>query len=83
MSPMLSLVINHAHSGSAFCGVVTYFKGNSVLSNNYREFIGAQLLNSLQIGTKYYFSFYAVSAQNNGVGFFSNNIGLRFFTNSI
>jgi hypothetical protein len=69
-----------AHTGTAFCGVATYFKGNSVLTNNYREFIGAQLLNSLQIGTRYYFSFYAVSAQN-GVGYFSNNIGLRFFTN--
>jgi hypothetical protein len=70
-----------SHTGNAYCGVITYWKGNSVLTNNYREFIGVQLLNSLQVGTKYYFSFYAVSAQNNSIGYFSNNIGLRFFTN--
>ncbi|MBK9638300.1 MAG: T9SS type A sorting domain-containing protein [Bacteroidetes bacterium] len=71
-----------SHSGNAFCGVINYWKGNSFLTNNYREFIGVQLVNSLQVGTKYYFSFYAVSAQSNSIGYFSNNIGLRFFTNS-
>ncbi|MBK9639392.1 MAG: hypothetical protein IPO63_16905 [Bacteroidetes bacterium] len=71
-----------SHSGNAYCGVINYWKGNSVLTNNYREFIGVQLVNSLQVGTKYYFSFYVVSAQNNSIGYFSNNIGLRFFTNS-
>jgi Secretion system C-terminal sorting domain len=71
-----------SHSGSAYCGVVTYLKANSPNGNNYREFIGVQLLNPLQIGIKYYFSFNAVSAQSNSIGFFSNNIGLRFFTNS-
>ncbi|MBK7964473.1 MAG: T9SS type A sorting domain-containing protein [Bacteroidetes bacterium] len=71
-----------SHSGSAYCGVITYWKGNSVLTNNYREFIGVQLVNSLQVGNKYYFSFYVVSAQNNSIGYFSNNIGLRFFTNT-
>ncbi|MBK9637798.1 MAG: T9SS type A sorting domain-containing protein [Bacteroidetes bacterium] len=72
-----------AHSGTAFCGVVTYLKANHPNGNNYREYIGVQLLTPLQIGTRYYFSFYAVSAQHYGsIGFFSNNIGLRFFTNS-
>lgn len=46
-----------SHSGSAYCGVVTYFKGNSVLSNNYREFIGVHLLNSLQIEQNTIFHF--------------------------
>ncbi|MBK9636893.1 MAG: T9SS type A sorting domain-containing protein [Bacteroidetes bacterium] len=71
-----------SHSGNAFCGTITYHRGNSSVGNNYREYIGAQLLSPLQIGTKYYFSFYAVSATKNGAGFFSNNIGLRFFNNS-
>jgi hypothetical protein len=71
-----------SHSGNAFCGTVTYHRGNSSVGNNYREYIGTQLLSPLQIGTKYYFSFYAVSASKNGAGFFSNNIGLRFFNNS-
>lgn len=70
-----------AHSGTAFCGVITYLRGSSPNTNNYREFIGAPLLSPLQIGIRYYFSFYAVSAQNNAIGFFSNNIGLRFLTN--
>ncbi|MBK9401743.1 MAG: T9SS type A sorting domain-containing protein [Bacteroidetes bacterium] len=69
-----------SHSGSAYCGVITYLKGTSPLGNNYREFVGVQLLSPLQIGTRYYFSFYAVSAQYSNIGFFSNNIGLRFFT---
>jgi Secretion system C-terminal sorting domain len=81
--PNTAFGFQYANTGNSFCGVVTYLKGSSSLGSNYREFIGVELNSQLQIGTKYFFSFYAVSAQNNGsIGFFSNNIGLRFFTTS-
>ncbi len=70
-----------AHSGFAFIGVDTYHRINSPSGGNYREYAGTSLINQLQIGAKYYFSFYAVVAER-GSGFTSNNLGLRFFTNS-
>ena len=69
-----------AHSGSAFCGVITYLKANHPNGNNYREFIGVQLSLPLQIGIRYYFSFYAVAGDKGSTGFLSNKLGLRFFT---
>lgn len=70
-----------ANSGFAYSGVATYYKFNSPSGNNYREYLGAMLSVPLQVGTKYYFSFYAVLAERN-TGFSSNNLGLRFFVNS-
>jgi hypothetical protein len=70
-----------AQSGYAMIGLDTYAKKNSTVGNNYREYAGAELLFPLQIGVKYYFSLYAVLAERY-TGFASNNLGLRFFTNS-
>jgi len=70
-----------ANTGNAYSAVATYYKYNSPSGNNYREFAGNQLNTQMQIGMKYYFSFYAVLAERY-TGFASNNIGLRFFTNS-
>ncbi len=77
--PNTSFGFQTAHSGIAFCGVVTFYKNNSPVGHNYREFAGIELLTPLQIGTKYYFSFYVVLAELY-TGFASNNLGLRFFT---
>ena len=70
-----------SNSGVAYSGVITYYKYNSPSGNNYREYIGSALSIPLLIGTKYYFSFYAVLAERY-TGFASNNLGLRLFTNS-
>lgn len=81
-TPNTSFGFQYANSGLAYAGVATYRRNISPTGNNYREYIGVELTAQLQIGTKYYFSFFAVSAEKNPIGFFSNNIGLRFFTNS-
>jgi len=70
-----------ANSGNAYIGLVTYYKRNSFDGGNYREYAGVNLINPLQIGIKYYISFYAVLAERY-TGFASDNLGLRFFTNS-
>lgn len=80
--PNAAFGFQFAHSGKAYSGAGTYLKGSSTLTNNYREFVGAELLSPLQIGTKYFLSFYAVSAESGAIGFFSNNLGLRFLNNS-
>jgi len=50
-------------SGKAYGGLYTY--GNpSGLSQNYREFIYTELINPLQIGTKYFVKFYVSRATN-------------------
>ena len=79
--PNATFGYQHANSGNAFIGLATYYKRNSVTGGNYREYAGVSLINPLQIGLKYFVSFYAVLAEKN-TGFASNNLGLRFFTNS-
>lgn len=72
-----------ANSGVAFAAVGTYRRINSSSGPNYREVIGTSLSTALQIGTKYYFSFYAVRADSLiFTGFSSNNLGVKFLTNS-
>lgn len=44
------------HFGNAYCGFFSFGIPNATA--NYREIIGAQLINPLSIGTKYYVSFY-------------------------
>jgi hypothetical protein len=79
--PNTSFGYQQANSGNAFIGLTTYYKRNSAAGGNYREYAGVNLINPLQIGLKYYISFYAVLAERN-TGFASNNLGLRFFTSA-
>lgn len=69
-----------ARSGVGMAGIVTWYDPNALA--NYREFIGAQLTTTLQIGVKYYFSFFI-----NWSGYLygwkqyaANKIGLRLST---
>lgn len=73
----------YAHTGNAMTGVVTYVWQFSPGWPNYREFIGAQLLTPLNIGQKYFISFYI-----NFAGYLpgwqkigANKIGMKFTTN--
>ncbi len=77
--PFTSFGYQHAQTGVAFVGLATFVKYNFNAGPNYREVIGSNLINPLQIGTKYYISFFAVLAES-FTGFASNNLGLRFFT---
>jgi len=79
--PNANFGYQQANSGNAYIGLGTYYKRNSSNGGNYREYAGINLINPLQIGIKYYISFYAVLAERY-TGFASNNLGLRFFTNS-
>ena len=79
--PNTSFGFQYAHSGNAFAGIITYVRQNDPSGPNYRENVEIQLISPLQVGTKYYISFYCVRAEKN-TGFASNNIGLRLFTSS-
>ncbi|MBK7886772.1 MAG: T9SS type A sorting domain-containing protein [Bacteroidetes bacterium] len=77
--PNVTFGYQFAHSGGAFVGAITYHKNNTAAGGNAREFVGVNLSTPLQVGFKYYFSFYAVLAETY-TGFASNNLGLRFFS---
>jgi hypothetical protein len=63
--------------GNAYAGFIP-FENN--IPKNYREVIGAQLISSLNIGTKYYFSFFVSCAGMQSFTLASDKIGLRFST---
>ena len=70
----------YANSGIAMSGLFTWVNPSSF--PDYREFIGAQLTNTLQIGIKYYMSFYVNYAGwlSGWKQISSNKIGMRFST---
>ena len=73
----------YAHTGEAIAGIVTWLNpSNDSSFINYREYIGLELTNTLQIGQKYYFSFYTnYSGYLAGWRQVANNkIGLKFTT---
>ncbi|MBK7964750.1 MAG: T9SS type A sorting domain-containing protein [Bacteroidetes bacterium] len=74
--PNCSFGFQYAHSGNAMAGVCTYLPPSAPSAPNYREFIGVSLLQPLQIGTKYYFSFYCNFSYVFGIA--TNKLGLRF-----
>jgi hypothetical protein len=72
----------YPHSGEAMIGLVTYVWPSSPGWPNYREYAGVKLLDTLNIGTKYYLSFYM-----NCAGYLpgwqiiaANKMGMRFST---
>ena len=74
-----------AHSGVAMPAIATWLNPSNDPQNiNYREFIGTQLISTLQIGIKYFMSFFInySAYPNNGAQkpISANKIGLRFST---
>jgi hypothetical protein len=69
-------------SGEGYIGLITFY--NSTAISNYREFIGVQLNQVLNIGTKYYFRMYISSAYGQpgvqNIYSYSNNIGIKLST---
>lgn len=63
------------HSGVAYSGIITY-----EVIGFYREIIGRQLSAPLQIGQKYFISFFVSPAGNPGVSMATNNLGIKFST---
>lgn len=68
----------NAFDGNAYAGLIIAHGGGS--TNNYREYIGCTLLDSLVINQKYFLSF-KVSPSNYNLNF-ANNIGLLFSNKS-
>ena len=69
----------YAHTGLGMVGILTWY--NTSWVPNGREIIGAQLTNTLQIGQKYFVSFFVNSSNNSPYRHVSNNkIGARFST---
>jgi hypothetical protein len=62
-----------AHSGNAYCGLVTY--RNPLIQSNYREFAGVQLLSPTIIGQHYYISFFVNFAFGTSISIATNKIG--------
>ncbi len=70
--PMNSFGSQDAASGNAYCGLFTSFG----LVQNYREFIGAKLLNKLEIGHKYFISIKTSLADESNCS--TDNLGVLF-----
>ena len=68
-----------AADGRAYCGFYA-FGFTEPPPNCYKEYLGCQLINSLQIGQKYFISFKVIFSGGFGVGIATNNIGLLFST---
>lgn len=72
----------HAHSGNAMLGIISYVWEQDPGWPNYREYVGVQLLTPLVVGQKYFASFFINCAgyipgwQHIG----ANKIGARFST---
>ncbi len=70
--PLNELGYQKAAKGKAYCGIFTF---GSVVQN-YREFIGAKLLNPLIVGNKYYLSLKVCLAENSDCA--SDKLGISF-----
>lgn len=66
------------NGGNAYCGLYTYYRNWWYNHSNYREYFGSQLQSSLNIGSKYFVSFYVNLANNASCA--TNNIGALFST---
>jgi len=75
--PYNGLGFQYSHSGEGYIGLITAL--NSPLFANYREYIGVQLVHSLNIGITYYYHMNVSCAfggwQN--IGVFSNKLGIK------
>ncbi len=78
--PQSTFGYNYAHTGVGMAGIVTYRRPNSPSGPNYREFISNTLTNSLQVGVKYFVSYFVNCADPNYLAIASNNMGIRFST---
>jgi len=63
-----------AHSGNAYSAIFTFWP------NNYREYIGHELLQPMIIGQKYFVSFYSCMGEQYANAAASNKLGVRFST---
>lgn len=72
--PQNIMAFQAPHSGQAYAGIVTYSYNHMP-----HEFLGVQLVQSLDIGKKYYVSAYICRADRFITHGASNNIGFRFF----
>ncbi len=80
--PYAGFGFQYALTGNGMAGLVTYINPLGPCSPDCREYIGAQLTNTLQIGTKYFMSFFVNHSGflYNWKRFASNKTGLRFST---
>ena len=62
-------------TGNGYCGFLTYLP-----TDNYREYIGTQLIMRLEVGVKYYVSFSVSRANIQGYNAASNKMGILFST---
>lgn len=60
-----------AKTGKAYVGILTYWESNS---SSYREYIKVQLIETLETGMKYQWSFWVSKADN--MDYVTNNIGI-------
>jgi hypothetical protein len=79
-NPINGFGFQYPKSGIGYVGFYTITNFSSL--SNYREYLGVQLKQNLQIGTKYYFKGYVSAAFGGpqGIKFFSNNIGVKLST---
>lgn len=74
--PYSTYGFQYPQDGNAYAGFTTY--DNTGFGPNFREIMGAKLTNTLNIGVKYYFSFFVNLAGGYNFTLATNKIGLRF-----
>ena len=76
--PNCAFGFQYAHSGNSMAGIVTW-RYEGTICGTCREYVGCQLLHPLQIGVKYYLSFFTnYSHYHPYSAVASNNIGMQF-----
>ena len=75
------LGFQYPHSGQAMVGIISYAYPSDLAHTNYREFVSAKLIDSLQIGTRYFVSMYVnFSGRLTAFAIATNKIGVNFST---
>ena len=75
--PNASFGFQNAVDGSAFIGFIPY---NLINDTSYREYVGTQLIEPLEVGQEYYVSFHTVCSNLETYRFAINKIGVLFST---
>lgn len=72
----------NAFDGMGYCGFYSMTYPNSAPPFPYKEYLGCHLISPLQIGMKYFVSFYVNYADAASIKMATNNIGILFSTTS-
>ncbi|MEO8148922.1 MAG: gliding motility-associated C-terminal domain-containing protein [Bacteroidia bacterium] len=71
-----------AHSGDAYCGIITYSANPAFPNDEYREYLQQHLSAPLQAGKTYFFEYYVSRAGGNLQHYATDKMGIYFSSNA-